>query len=419
MRLIPPSWPVLKAVLFLIFLPCHAEESVSLSQGGPSLPIEIRHVRTLENPLPGSNGNCHLLPGTAGEEPRFAVSLATSYDNCTVVFYNAQLEKVATWREPIAGGEKGMVITSGDLDGDGGVEIVLSVRKKAAGAYALQWNERTDEMDTIWSFTDVHEAPFYRGIEVGNFTADEGKEVCLGADDGGLYLLDKDGKFLARRNLKGATIQSIDVCDHDGDGLDEMIVATGRNPGQVHYVRWVPETLELDVAWSANVTPDYRRGDDYDGPVFYHDGTPTRRGGNNSYEALYHPNGHPDGGGAIAVGTEQESPRYARAGSVLLLDMEGRELWHYTYPPAEERGGACGFADITGDGRPEILSRYERKLTGTQEVGILIFDNRGCVLARIPGVTASSAGPYVFRPNGDGTHPIYVLATRNVYEVVE
>ncbi|MEA3401396.1 MAG: hypothetical protein U9R79_09180, partial [Armatimonadota bacterium] len=74
---------------------------------------------------------------------------------------------------------------------------------------------------------------------------------------------------------------------------------------------------------------------------------------------------------------------------------------------------------VTGDGVPEILSRYSRRgHEGRGELGVLILDNRGHRLARIPGVTAGSAGPYVFRPDGPGAGPVYLLATTNVYEIV-
>lgn len=362
--------------------------------------INIRHVKTLESPFPiaGVSGNSHLLPGLSPDGPCFAISYATSYEDCTAAFYNAKLELVATWREPVAGGDKVMCMTAGDLDGDGKSEIVLTIRKQAPGAYALRWNEHTLKLEEIWSFLDVKKGPFYRGIEVGNFTNHEGKEVCFGGDGSGLYLLDRNGRIIAHSKVPSKTIQRIDVCDNDGDGYDEIIVSTGRNPGRVTYAKWNPCKYALETLWTANVTPG-------------------GRGGNNCYEALYHPHGHPDGGGAIAVNTEQEAPKNTRAGSLLMLDMNGKELWHYVYTPEDERGGACGFADITGNCVPEIVARYSRILKKPSELGVLIFDNTGRHLAKIPNIAAGSAGPYVFRPNGPLTKPVYLLATTDVYEI--
>jgi hypothetical protein len=362
--------------------------------------IKIRHVKTLESPfpIPGVSGNSHLLPGMAPGGPCFGVSYATTYEDCTAAFYNAKLELVATWREPVAGGDKVMCMTAGDLDGDGKSEIVLSIRMQAPGTYAFRWNEKTRKLEQLWSFLDVKRGSYYRGIEVGNFTKHEGKEVCFGGNGSGLYLLDRNGKLIAHSRVPTKTIQRIDVCDNDGDGYDEVVISTGRNPGRVTYAKWNPETYALDVLWTADVTPG-------------------GRGGNNCYEALYHPQGHPNGGGAIAVSTERESPKETRAGSLLMLDMDGKELWHYVYTPDDERGGACGFADITGDGKPEIVSRYSRELQEPKERGVLILDNTGRLLAKVPNVAASSAGPYVFRPNGPGTKPVYLTATTEVYEI--
>ncbi len=363
--------------------------------------IVLKHVRTLENPFAHGRGggNSHLLPGMPKDGPCFAVSWATSYEDCTAAFYNADLDLVAAWREPLAGGDKVMCITAGDLDGDGNNEILLTIRMQAPGVYALRWNQETRKLETLWFFLDVKQGPYYRGIEVGNFTQNPGREVCFGGDNSGLYLLDQYGKLLSHAKQLKKTIQRIDVCDYDGDGYDEAIVSTGRSPGQVHYLKWNPETCAMRTLWTANVTPN-------------------GLGGNNCYEALYHKNGHPNGGPAIAVNTEQESPKETRDGSILMLDMNGKELWRYNYTPDDERGGACGFADMTGDGVPEIISRYSRMLKPPSETGVLILSNKGKLQAKIPNITASSAGPYVYRPNGPGSQPVYLIATTNVYEIV-
>ncbi len=377
--------------------------AVAAGQRDGGATITIRHVRKLENPRPDGKGgnNSYLLEGMPKDGPCFACSFATDYTDCTEGFYNARLELVDAWREPFAGGDMVMCATTGDLDGDGRNEVVLTTRSGASGLHAFRWNGRTRKLEKLWSFLEtptVRTKAYFRGTAVGNFTKHEGREVCFGGDGTGLYLIDRHGKRLALDRTIRKTIQRIDTCDHDGDGTDELIVATGRNPGQVHYVRWTPEGDRLRVMWSADVTPN-------------------GRGGNNCYEALYHPNGHPDGGPAIAANTEQETPREKRSGSILLLDMKGREQWCYVYDDVEERGGACDFADVTGDGVPEILSRYSRDLTQPRELGVLIVSNRGKRLGRIPNVSACSAGPYVFRPNGPGTKPVYLLATSNVYEI--
>ncbi len=401
----------MKQSAFLVALsigfPLVSDAPASENEAGPDQvgrpTIRIRHVHTLKSPRPDGLGgaNSYLLKGMPKDGPCFSASFPTDYSDCTEGFYNAKLELVDSWREPFAGGDMVMCATTGDLDNDGHNEILLTTRKGASGAHAFRWNLKTRKLEKMWSFLKtptVRTEEYFRGGAIGDFTRHEGREVCFGGNGSGLFLLDQHGKLIAHDRTIRKTIQRIDTCDHDGDGYDEMVIATGRTPGQVHYARWTPKGDRLRVIWCANVTPN-------------------ARGGNNCYEALYHPKGHPRGGPAIAVNTERESPRPKRSGSILLLDMKGREVWCYVYNEDEERGGACDFADITGDGVPEILSRYSRELKTPKELGVLILNNEGKKLARVPNVTACSAGPYVFRPNGPGTKPVYLLAKNNVYEI--
>jgi hypothetical protein len=65
---------------------------------------------------------------------------------------------------------------------------------------------------------------------------------------------------------------------------------------------------------------------------------------------------------------------------------------------------------------PNDLVSKVRELKEPREWGVLILDNTGSRLAKVPNVAVSSAGPYVFRPNGPGTTPVYLTATTEVYE---
>ncbi|MBN1350796.1 hypothetical protein JXJ21_15365 [candidate division KSB1 bacterium] len=232
----------------LLYITCEGDNS----KGEISAPREIirlHNIRELDNPFDdkSAHGNSHLLPGSdynrrhgpqmLPDGPCFAVTWARNYEDCIAAFYNARLEMIATWREPVGNGDKVMTVTAGDLDDDGINEILLTTRKKAPGAYALNWNPTTRKLETRWSFLYVMQGSYYRGIEVGNFSDHPGNEVCFGGDGAGLYLLDQNGKLLAHSDIPKKTIQRIDVCDHDGDGFDEMIVSTGRTPGMVHYLR--------------------------------------------------------------------------------------------------------------------------------------------------------------------------------------
>ena len=263
--------------------------------------ITLEKISHFESPLKegGGDGNSHLLPGMPEDGPVIAITWARNYLNCTTAFYNLKLQEVARWRQP--SGEKIMAVASGDLEGDGTVEIVMSSRMETPGVYVKRWNAREHRLEDAWSYLLEPTGHYLRGVNVGNFSTREGKEVVFGNSDGQLFLLDKQGELLASGALwKDKSIQRIDVADVDGDGFDEMILATGRTPGSVHLVSWDPTSHELKVHWSTDATALPRSGD-------------------NCYEARYHPRGHPDGGPAIAAASEQEGGEHQ--GSVLLLDL--------------------------------------------------------------------------------------------------
>jgi hypothetical protein len=374
----------------------------------PTEKISIRFLRTLENPRSDGKGeaNSYILEGMPQDAPNICANFSDGYDDSTVGFYDADLKLIESWRDPVAEGDMVMCAMAGDLNNDGRNEIVVTTRSGASGVHALSWNPKTRKLEEHWSFLKtptVRTKAYFRGTAIGNFTKHEGKEVCFGGARSVLYLLDQHCKLIAHagaRNTIPDVVQRIDICDNDGDGYDEMIISSGRDEpgGKVYYCRWTRDGTKCEVIWLANVTPN-------------------DRGGNNCYEALYHPNGHPDGGPAIAVATERERPSEKRAGSLLMLDMKGNELWCYVYDENEERGGSCDFADVTGDGVPEIISRYSRELKEPHELGVVVLDNKGRKLARVPNISASTAGPYVFCPNGPGTKPVYLLAQTNAYEI--
>ena len=76
--------------------------------------IKIRHTKSLESlfSIAEVSGNSHLLDGVVPNGPCFGVSYATTYKDCTAVFYNSKMELVATQREPMAGGDQVMCMTA-------------------------------------------------------------------------------------------------------------------------------------------------------------------------------------------------------------------------------------------------------------------------------------------------------------------
>jgi hypothetical protein len=358
-------------------------------------PVRLRQVSDWKSPplAASSDGrecgsaNSFVLRRQTGDGPVIAVPWHTSYEDCTTVFYNLALEPVATWRD--AQGEQVMNATDGDLDGDGRAEILLTLRMRRPGVAVLRWNAAKKSLDTVWEYRrDTHDC-FHRGSAIGQFTERAGREVVFGSSRGELLILDRDGKLLATRTLDPhCVIQRIDTIDVDADGYDEMVIATGRNPGRVWLVRWNPQSAELEVLWNRMVTPE-------------------GRGGDNCYEAVVHAAGHPAGGPAIAAVTECEHD--PQAGSFLLLDMQGNIVWQDVFTPEDRRAGGCDFRDITGDDTPEIVGRS----TGPHK--LLIYSNRGERMGAIANCRTGSAGPAIISREG---RPSLLVATSVVYENV-
>lgn len=350
-------------------------------------PFRFIESKLFASPFKGGGPrNSYVLPHMPSDGPCIASTFAKSYEDGMTVFHNAAYEEVGTWRDE--GGEMAMNVTDGDLDGDGQAEILIVTRWNKSGAFVLGWDTQARQLRPRWSYVRDTDDRFHRGSAIGNFTPDEGKEVVFGSSEGEILLLDKDGRLLANRVLEGwKAIQRIDIVDSDNDGYHEMIVATGRHPGMVHLVGWTSDH-KLEEKWRTVLTPD-------------------GKGGVNCYEAIYHPNGHPDGGPAIAATTEQEKDGYN--GSVALLDMQGQILWQDFFADEEGRAGGCGFGDLNGDGRPEIVTR------STGGCDMFVYDNRGTRIGAVQGVRTTAAGPAVARLEDDG--PPLLVTVGAVYSI--
>lgn len=370
----------------LIALGCVVSSALPAKEPRPSLGFELaaRHANPVR--LGGLQAS-YVLRGVPIDGPCVATTWSKSYEDAMAVFYDADARVVGTWRDD--GGEMPMNITDGDLDGDGRAEILIVTRWNRPGAHVLGWDAQRRELVPRWSHRVETNDRFYRGSAIGNFTASPGREVVFGDSKGGLILLDRDGRVLAQRRLtNGKTIQRIDVADTDGDGRDEMIIATGRNPGEVRLVQWTAE-LRLDERWRTNVTPD-------------------GQGGANCYEVQWHPQGHPGSGPAIAATTDQEEGGHK--GSVVLLDVKGKILWQRVFAPEEGRAGGCGFGDLDGDGQPEIVTR----ISGPK--GMVVYDWHGERLTVSTAVPTTAAGPQIVRWHPDG--PVQIVSVGHVFNVV-
>jgi hypothetical protein len=355
-------------------------------------PIRLQSVSDWTSPIPkGSSANSFLLRRHAAEDtsdvPVIAVPWHTSYEDCTTVFYDRQLKPVGEWRE--SQGEQVMNATDGDLDGDGVPEILLTLRMRKPGVAILQYDRQDGQLRTLWEYRRDTTDRFHRGSAIGQFTSHAGREVVFGSSRGELILLDQHGELIANRVLDPkCVIQRIDLCDIDDDGYQEMVVATGRNPGRVWLVAWNSRTAEIDVRWQRTLTPG-------------------GAGGDNCYEAVFHAAGHPQGGPAIAAVTEQE--HQPQAGSFVLLDLAGKIVWQDVLRAEDRRAGGCDFRDVTGDAAPEIVGR------STGPYKLLLYSNRGERIGAIANCRTGSAGPCVLPRAGK---PSLLIATSEVYEIL-
>jgi len=71
--------------------------------------------------------------------------------------------------------------------------------------------------------------------------------------------------------------------------------------------------------------------------------------------------------------------------------------------------GGCGFDDLDGDGRPEIVTRC------SGQNSMVVYDNRGNRLASVPGVHTTASGPKIVRCREDG--PVQIVTAGSVYNV--
>jgi hypothetical protein len=111
--------------------------------------------------------------------------------------------------------------------------------------YALEAGKRLHHLDHGLAAGTVHDAPpaswvvigtddvaatapaEVRAFVRGRFLPDQPPLLALGLASGELLILDPDGKTTLFRAGWGS-IQALGSVDFDGDGLDELVVASGR-----------------------------------------------------------------------------------------------------------------------------------------------------------------------------------------------
>ena len=365
--------------------------------------------------------NVFVLKGMKANEPQVAAVFydtgPTNVYSAQVAFYDSWLNLMDTWTIPDpsqSNPDMVMLVTSGDLNGDGKNEIALVGRQRSAGVYVTQWNGQSQHIENLWNYPlgTIPSSEYARGVAVGKFVPDSvspGKQVAFGGTPASslFYVLNNGGGLLSQgvAGFGNRVVQHIEAVDLDSDGLDEMLLSTGRDGGRVTAYEYNQVTNQWGVSWSVNATSG-------------------KNVGNDVYGVSYHPTGGPTGGPAVAFATESESLTELH-GSVGLLDLthfdsQGRPviLWQQAYPE-NARPSSVDFADITGDGVPELMARMSF-LDHTQKLAI--YDNRGNLIAAPVVDLAETMTPYVFDYGNDGKMDILFSGAPgvfNVYRVVE
>ena len=133
------STPAVIAIGLLLTYELSATENQVGHDKGTHSVIRICQVRQLENPRTDGRGggNSYRLDGMPQDAPSISASFATSYQDCTEGFYDANLKLMDSWRDPVADGDMVMCVTTGDLNNDGHREIVLTTRSEASGVHAI------------------------------------------------------------------------------------------------------------------------------------------------------------------------------------------------------------------------------------------------------------------------------------------
>jgi hypothetical protein len=369
------------------------------AQGQEVNSITLPLIGHIDAPSPewSTGALAHPLHNTGAGGPSFALiwgkSDGADGENSLCVFYDSNMKSLGefhtstSYPAPFTGTfdyEKIMKVVSGDIDGDGVEEIALIAQgAKDRGIYLLRWGGDAGDWTPIWRY-EGPPTTYQRGLWIGNFSPSSGNELAFGNNEGKLFVLSKSGSVLFSKDLGvlsgsvgGNTIQSIRAADINKDGIDEMYIATGYNPGKVWKFEYEADALQL--RWHNSVTD-------------------AAGAGNNCHEIEVHPNGHPDGGWGIGGGTEQKTDGIK--GSMFVMDAAGNIKWQMINPSDMPRGGGADYKDVTGDGQPELISRG---VGGPLGDAILIRDRRGELLCKqYVGMDPSTMGPYFVDYKNDG-----------------
>ncbi|MBD3182659.1 hypothetical protein GF312_10225 [Candidatus Poribacteria bacterium] len=235
-------------------------------------------------------------------------------------------------------------VVSGDIDGDGKLEIITMSDKNN-----LRWYKILNDPTEHWIKTDIGPA-VHAGASIGDIDGDSSLDVVR--TDVWFQNVNGDGSRWLQHDIGPNTPPPSDfqpyfafdatysfVCDMNNDGKNDIVFTDAEIPGGK--IWWMENIDGSGKSWKRHEIPN---------------GDPIRRG---AYHSLYV--GDLDGDGDFdiftcemeAVGGERPPRWYIWEN----LDGNGEEWQEHVILDANLGGHAAVVGDITGNGLPDIIAK--------------------------------------------------------------
>ena len=258
-----------------------------------------------------------------------------------------------------AGGRINYTMAIADVDGDGKKELIATTKSGWVTCLGHGGKLR-------WKFmAEPQSGP----VAVGDINHDGSPEIVFGSDLGKIYCIDARGKYLWHREIDGHFGRSLPlIADPDGDGSMEVLITRSEVCSNAAVLAL--DGLTGGLLWEGRTTLHGY------GPLAVAD---------------------IDGDGITEIIDVDKST------TIYCFSPDGKRKW-----AAELEGHGIffppGIADLDGDGRVELVTGIRR------ENAVIILDNTGHEIQRIPVMGGTNSAPAVTDLDGDGRLEIYMVS---------